>query len=108
MIKNTISNFSKEKLHSHLKEILIHDVEAAAFLIVAVSLTATLTSFAMDNKNYKTNIVKNIPATNNVNSINKNIYNPQTVQIIDIDQDGFNDMIITHQDGHIEHSFSKN
>jgi hypothetical protein len=30
------------------------------------------------------------------------------VQVIDIDSDGYNDMIITHQDGHVEHSFSKN
>ena len=102
MIKNNL----KEKLHGHLKEILIHDVEAAAFLIVAVSLTATLTSFAMSN--VENNKVKNIPTTNNINALKKNTYNPQTVQIIDIDQDGFNDMIITHADGHIEHSFSKN
>ena len=96
----------KEKFNKHLKEILIHDIEAAAFLIVAVSLTATLTSFAMNNVD--SNIVKNIPTTNNANAIKKNTYNPQTVQVIDIDQDGFNDMIITHADGHVEHSFSKN
>jgi hypothetical protein len=39
----------KSKLQNHLKEILVHDVEAAAFLIVTVSLTASLTTFAMDN-----------------------------------------------------------
>lgn len=96
----------KEKFNKHLKEILIHDVEAAAFLIVAVSLTATLTSFAMNNVD--DNTVKNIPSTNSANAIKKNTYNPVSVQVIDIDKDGFNDMIITHADGHIEHSFSKN
>ncbi len=96
----------KTKLQNHLKEILVHDVEAAAFLIVAVSLTATLTTFAMDKKENTTN--RNISNKSALTNTPKTVYNPETVQIIDIDQDGFNDMIITHQDGHVEHSFSRN
>lgn len=96
----------KDKLQNHLKEILVHDVEAAAFLIVAVSLTATLTTFAMDKKENTTN--RNASNKSVLNNAPKTVYNPETVQVIDIDQDGFNDMIITHKDGHVEHSFSKN
>ncbi len=96
----------KTKLQNHLKEILVHDVEAAAFLIVAVSLTATLTTFAMDKKENTTN--RNASNKSVLTNSPKTVYNPETVQIIDIDQDGFNDMIIIHKDGHVEHSFSRN
>lgn len=96
----------KTKLQNHLKEILVHDVEAAAFLIVAVSLTATLTTFAMDKNENTTN--RNVSNKSILTNTLKTVYNPQTVQVIDIDQDGFNDMIITHADGHVEHSFSRN
>jgi hypothetical protein len=93
MLKNNIKN----KVQSHLKEIMVHDVEAAAFLIVSVSLIATFTSFALD----KNRLVEE-------SKIEKKIYNPQTVRIVDLDNDGFNDMIITHADGHVEHSYSVN
>lgn len=90
----------KTIVQNNLKEIMVHDVEAAAFLIVSVSLIASLTSFAMDINKTDKNV--------SVDVVKKQIYNPQTVQIIDLDNDGYNDMIITHQDGHIEHSYSRN
>ena len=88
------SNF-KNKLKSHLDNIFVHDIEAAAFVMVGISLVATLTTFAKDvevAKNPKTKIV----------------YNPISVQITDVNRDGYNDMIITHADGHVEYSYSKN
>ncbi len=94
------TNNIKTTIQKNLKEILVHDVEAAAFLIVAVSLIASLTSFAMDKNKATQNSSADVQM--------RQIYNPQTVEIIDLDNDGYNDMIITHQDGHIEHSYSRN
>ncbi len=94
------TNNIKTTVQKNLKEILVHDVEAAAFLIVSVSLIASLTSFAMDQSKIEKNPSEKV--------IIKQIYNPQSVEIIDLDNDGYNDMIITHQDGHIEHSYSRN
>ncbi len=88
------SNF-KNKMQGHLKSILVHDIEAAAFVIVGISLVATLTTFAKDID------VAKKPQQ-------KSEYNPVNVAIKDIDNDGYNDMIITHADGHIEYSYSKN
>jgi hypothetical protein len=85
----------KNKLKGHLNSIFVHDIEAAAFVIVGISLVATLTSFAKD-----VDVAKN--------PVNKIIYNPVTVDVKDLNGDGFNDMIITHADGHIEFSYSKN
>lgn len=83
----------KNKIKENLKEIFVHDVEAGAFLTVAVILIVTATSFAFEGK---------------LKSQIKNVYNPESVQIIDLNKDGYNDMIITHKDGHIEHAYSIN
>jgi hypothetical protein len=88
------SNF-KNKLKGHINSILVHDIEAAAFVIVGISLVATLTTFAKD-----IDVAKN--------PVKKIEYNPISVEIKDLNSDGYNDMLITHADGHIEFSYSKN
>jgi hypothetical protein len=93
----------KKTYKEHIKDILIHDVEVAAFVLVSVSLVATLTSFAMDRNPNNLN-TKN---TSTTNKITGKIYNPQMVQVIDLDGDGVNDMIINHVDGHVEHAYSR-
>ncbi len=79
------------KNNKHLKDILVHDVELAAFIIVALTLGASITSFAFSNDDRV-----------------KLIYNPINVEIKDVNNDGYNDMIITHKDGHTEISYSRN
>jgi hypothetical protein len=79
------------KNNKHLKDLLIHDVEIAAFIIVALTLGASITSFAFEDNNRV-----------------KLTYDPINVEIKDINNDGYNDMIITHKDGHTEISYSRN
>ncbi|MDQ5957585.1 MAG: hypothetical protein QG614_560 [Patescibacteria group bacterium] len=74
------------------QEIFVHDIEVAAFVIVSLMLAASITSYALEETAAAPKRIVT-PAVNR---------NPVNVVLKDVNGDGVNDLLLTHEDGHKE------
>ncbi len=92
---------SKNKNNSVLHAIFEHDVEAAAFIIVSMMLAASVTSYALDTSSVS-NTNKRAATTLSSGPRSEGIIhdrNPVSANIQDVNNDGINDILITHKNG---------
>lgn len=76
------------------EDIFMHDIEAAAFVIVAAMLFVSVTTYAID--------VTRGDNENKVTSTNRIERNPIAASLQDINGDGVNDIVLVHKSGQRE------
>ncbi len=81
-------NVNKVQNKNTWSEIFVHDVEAAAFVIVSVMIIASVSSYAID-----------VSRGTNLKNPQKIERNPVQVYLKDMNGDGINDIVLTHQNG---------
>lgn len=86
--------------NSKWQQILIHDVEAAAFLIVTIMLASSITSYALD--------AAKVIETTKVKVENVIDRNPVSVTLEDVNGDGLNDIVLIHESGTKEIVYTNN
>lgn len=76
-------------LKQNIKDIMVHDIEAAAFVIVSITLVGALTSYALDSNSSVRSL--------NTNTVIKR--DPVAVALQDVNGDGLADIVLVHRNG---------